>query len=164
MAYDPATDATALRAEVIDNQAHYGDPGATKAVLDRLNTKTADSSICRTPQDSTARTISGFDLLEAMMADKAEYTTAVTTASQQTLIVTLVELYERDIPTRFQQELISLTGVFNATVAPTIRNAIIAEATGPQSMSEILFGDDTVITKRDWVAARGPDDGSGGWS
>lgn len=161
--YDPVANAAALRAEVVGFQAHYGDPGSTRAVLAKLNTKTADTAICRVPANSAARTISGSDLMEATLLDGAEFAVAVNPANpahenRRMVLRAMFDLHDASIPLRFQDELISVTGMFNVTDAPTIRAAIIAEATGPQSMAESMFGDDSTIGSSDLSAALGPPD------
>ena len=164
MAYDPATDAAALRAEVVDNQAHYGDPGSTRTVLAKLN----DPALARTAANSTAREFSGDDLVAAIVAQPVEHNSAVDgfanadqVAARKLFVDRMVAYGPEAIPARFHATILA---VYTNALAPTIRAKIIAEATGPQSQAEQLFGDDTLITRRDWVDARGPSNADGSFS
>ncbi len=147
-------DLTALRDEVLNNAAHYGDPGTTPAVLAKLNTRSSDPTVVRTPANSNARDFDGLDLAKAVMADPTEFAARMADPASKLLIETLVSLQSQRIPTKFKSELVGGGGVFNNTDAPTIRGAIVAEATGPQSMAEVMFGDDTNISRDDWFKAR----------
>ena len=163
MAYNPAVDATALRAEVVLNQVHYGDLGSTKTVLAKLNTKTADVAICRTPADSSARAFTGEDLMFVVATAAGgpqEYVVAVTghvdSAYRMDWYDYLTREYrESPIPVRFHTQILA---VFSTGDAPNVRAQIILEATGPQAMAEVLFGDDSIISTTDYFDALGPPD------
>jgi len=100
---------------------------------------------------STARNFSGFDLLESCLLSSGEYDVVVDSSNKIALIQTLFNLEDQSIPIRFKNELLN---IFTSGLAPTIRAGIIAEATSKLSRAEVLFGDDTIINKQDWTAAR----------
>ena len=109
-------------------------------------------------ENSTARDFTGDDLLHALTispAAAAEYPVAVDTVLKQMAVESLVNYRSQVLPVKFKDLLIHDTaGIFNDTDGPIIKAAIIVEATGPKSRAEVLWGDDTVITKQDWFASK----------
>ena len=156
MSYNPATDGPALRAELVGNQGHYT-LWDMRATLAKLN----DPAQARTARDSSARTFSGNDLLNAITAQPGEYNTVVDGAVTQTAQIPARKLFvqhmishgDEVIPTRFHAGILA---IFSNAGAPTIRAAMIDEATGPMSMAEQLFGDDVVLAAADVNEALGP--------
>jgi len=142
-----AANLLALKNEVINDPLAIGYAGNnTQGLLDLLNLPANNPG----GESSTNRIFTGFDLLESCTTSNAEYDAAVNTPLRILLVESLVRLNEESVPVRFKNELM---GVFSNALAPTIRAAIIAEATGPQSRAEVLFGDDVIIIPFDLTLA-----------
>lgn len=169
-----STHVTELHDEVMLNVAHYPDPGNTSDVLDKLNNRTSDPAICRQPANSTTRLYTGDDLLAAVVTDSTEYGNVVTrgwdggaagdptedadrATTRQNLMNDIITRGETIIDRRFQNQVLI---TFSAANAPNINAAIVAIMTGPQSQGEVLWGDDTEITRAEWIEAR---DSQGGF-
>lgn len=97
---------------------------------------------------NTTQQFSGDDLLDACMGQPTELNSAVfahANAEQRKVwYQRMINHGDQPIPVRFHA---SILGVFSQALAPTIRAAIIAEATGPQRREEVVFGDDSVVTR-----------------
>lgn len=158
MAFDignPA-DVQALRTEIETDPAGQGyraptdyfAAGATVALLNLLRQPDALGAT------NTLHTFSGEDLLASVIASGAEYEVVVTGHAQAGLrsefMSRMFAYGEAAIPRRFHS---ALQAVFSQAQAPTIRAAIIAEITGPMRREEVLFGDDTVLSRADIAAA-----------
>lgn len=151
MAFDRtnSADLTALKDEVANDPISMGYQPVenTNDLLNLLNGP--DNNVGG--ETSTERDFSGHDLLEICAANESEYLAVITSDLRSAFVQSIFAIGPEPVPARFKNEIM---GLFSIANAPTIRAAIIAETTGLMSRAEVLFGDDTHITKRDWAAAR----------
>lgn len=148
-----SADIEALRAELLNDPAGqgYADALATGATVKLVNLLRAPSA-SNEPRQRLEFT--GDDLLYCITAAQNEYQAAVTghaqSAIRQILVQRLINFADEMVPERFH---VSVLDVFDASNAPTIRAALIGQASGVLRREEAVFGDGTTIDRRAVQAA-----------
>jgi len=157
--YDPnnAVQVAQLRAEVVENQAYYGgDPGSTEIVVAMLH----DRGKPRVAGVKTLLGLTGLGLSADITLSDAEYAAVVNTRNRELLVESALDLKSdlipgwdsiNNLPTEMLKELDKL---FTEADAPTIRAGMMND----QCTSEILFGDGTRISTKEYQASLEPSD------
>ena len=141
-----------LKAEVQTDPVTMGyDVNNIHDIRNKINTPSSNVG----NDNRTDAEFTGDDLLASIAVNPSEYAVVVSAHTQSAIRTTFVEalIARQDglIPKRFHATILA---IFTAANASTIRTAMIAHATSPISRAEVLWGNDTQISKQDWYAAR----------
>ena len=140
-------DLSALKNEVTNDPVSIGYQPVenTNELLKLLNDPANNTG----SESAAGRVLSGVNLLEICMRHPIDFDASINTASKRVFIQGLFA--QEEITKSFKEELVGPSGLFPSG---DIRDDIISEVQGKLSRAEVLFGEDTVINKRDWARAR----------